>query len=108
MSTRYFELGVLALSGRSNLAIIHLDLLGRCILLIYDVDALLLIHALRILVFAFNSLSGVNTLAHVVIWSHILLLEVRQILIVYQLLLLVLLSDRVGIIIMGDVTHFIA
>lgn len=107
MSTRYFELGVLALSGRSNLAIIHLNLLGR-ILLIYDVDALLLIHALRILVFAFNSLSGVNTLAHVVIWSHILLLEVRQILIVYQLLLLVLLSDRVRIIIMGDVTHFIA
>lgn len=107
MSTRYFELGVLALSGRSNLAIIHLNLLGR-ILLIYDVDTLLLIHTLRIFVFAFNPLSGVNTLAHVVIWSHILLLEVRQILIVYQLLLLVLLSDRVGIIIMGDVTHFIA
>ena len=106
MSTRYFELGVLALSGRSNLAIIHLDLLSR-ILLIYDVNALLLIHALRILVFAFNSLSGVNTLAHVVIWSHILLLEVCQILVVYQLLLLVLLN-RVRIIIMRDVTHFIA
>ena len=83
VSTRYFELGVLALSGRSNLAIIHLNLLGR-ILLIYDVDTLLLIHTLRIFVFAFNPLSGVNTLAHVVIWSHVLLLEVRQILIVYR------------------------
>ena len=103
MSTRYFELGVLALSGRSNLAIIHLNLLG--ILLIHDVDALLLLHVLSILIFAFHPLSGVNTLAHVVIWSHGLLLEVRQILVVYQLLLLVLLSKRVGIIIMGNITH---
>ena len=41
-TTRYFELGVLALSGHcSNLATIHLKLLG--VLLIYDVNALLLL-----------------------------------------------------------------
>ena len=45
-------------------------------------------------------------MAHVVIRSHGLLLEVRQILVVYQLLLLVLFCDRV--IIMGNITHFVA
>ena len=106
MSTRYFELGVLALSSRSNLAIIHLNLLLRGILLVHDVDTLLLLYALRILIFAFHPLSGVNALAHVVIRSHGLLLEVRQILVVYQLLLLVLFCGRV--IIMSNITHFIA
>ena len=86
LSTRYLELGVLALSGRSNLATIHLDLLS--ILLVHDVNTLLL----SILIFAFDPLCRVNTLAHVVIWSHGLLLEVRQILVVYQLLLLVLVN----------------
>ena len=105
MATRYLELCVLALSGRSNLAIVHLDLLTSGILLVHDINTLLLLNTLGILVFTLHSLSRIDALAHVIIWSHRLFLEVRQILVIYQLLLLILL---IRIIIVGYIAHFVA